>query len=108
MVHGGIIAAVLDETGGRAFMEEPNRFMVTAKLNIRYRKPVPPETPLVAVGWAEDQAGRVSHARSQIQTLDGDILAEADLVLVDIPESRLPDKTPEELGWRVYPDEEEK
>ena len=89
-------------------MDDPTRFMVTAKLDIRYRMPVPTETPLVAVGWAEEQNGRVSHARSQLQNIDGEVLAEAQLVLVDIPESRLPDADPEEVGWRVYPDEEEK
>lgn len=106
VVHGGILASILDETGGRALMDAPDHFMVTAQLNVRYRKPVPTGTPLVIVGMAGERRGRVSHAHSEIQNQDGDVLAEAELVLVDIPESQLADVDPEELGWRVYPDEE--
>ncbi len=106
VVHGGIIAAILDECGGRAQMTEPGRFMVTAQLDVRYRKPVPSETLLVVFGTAGERRGRVSHAKSEIQDLDGSVLAEADLVLVDIPDSQLADMDPEELGWRVYTDEE--
>ena len=106
-IHGGIIAAILDECGGRAQMLEPDRFTVTAQLNVRYRLPVPPETRLVVRAKAGHRRGRVSHAHSEIRNIDGQLLAEAELVLVDIPEERFRDVDPEDLGWRVYPDEEE-
>ena len=106
VVHGGILASILDETGGRAHMDEPNHFMVTAQLNVRYRKPVPTETYLVVIGTAGKSRGRVSHAHSEIQNLEGEVLAEAELVLVDIPENQLADVDPEALGWRVYPEKE--
>ena len=106
VVHGGIIAAILDETGGRANMDDPSRFMVTAQLNVRYRKPVPSETPLVVLGHADERHGRVSHARSEILNDDGEVLAEAELVLVDIPKAQLAEVDLEALGWRVYPDKE--
>ena len=103
VVHGGIVAAILDETGGRALMTDPNRFMVTAQLNVRYRKPVPSETLLEVIGMAIERKGRVSKAHSEIKNQAGEVLAEAELVLVDIPESQLAEMDPEELGWRVYP-----
>lgn len=106
VVHGGIIAAILDETGGRSQMIDSTRFMVTAQLNIRYRLPIPTETDLLAIGMAGEYRGRVSHAHSQIQNLAGEILAEAELVLVEIPETQLALMNMDELGWRVYPDEE--
>ncbi len=106
VVHGGIIAAILDECGGRAHMLEPDRFLVTAQLNVRYRLPVPTDTDLIVIGEAGDRRGRVSYAHSEIQNMNGEVLADAELVLVDIPEERLADVNPEELGWRVYPDEE--
>ena len=108
ITHGGIIASVLDETGGRSLMDNPRHFMVTAQLNVRYRKPVPTETPLVAKGWAGKRQGRVSEARSEIQNLAGEVLAEAKLVLVDMAEGKFDQISFEEMGWRVYPDEEEK
>jgi uncharacterized protein (TIGR00369 family) len=106
IAHGGILASILDETGGRAFMDDPNHFMVTAQLNVRYRKPVPTEKPLVVVGTAGDRRGRVSYAHSEIQDVNGEVLAEAELVLVDIPESQMSEVNPEDFGWRVTPDEE--
>lgn len=106
VVHGGIIAAILDECGGRAHMVELEQFMVTAQLNVRYRQPVPTETDLVVFGEAGDRKGRVSYAHSEIQDLNGNILADAELVLVDIPDGQLAEVNPQELGWRVYPDEE--
>lgn len=107
IVHGGIIAAILDETGGRAYMDNEHPFMVTAQLNVRYRKPVPIQTPLVAFGKAIERKGRVSKALSEIRNLDGDVLAEAELVLVDIPEEQTAGIDLEALGWHVYPEKEE-
>lgn len=107
VVHGGILASILDETGGRAHMEDPNHFMVTAQLNVRYRKPVPSETPLVVIGVAGERRGKVSKAHAEIRDSDGKVLADAELVLVDIPEEQFSDVDLEEMGWRVYPDKED-
>lgn len=107
VVHGGIIAAILDETGGRSQMDSSNRFMVTAQLNVRYRKPVPVETPLTAIGTAIERRGRVSKAHAEIVDEDGTVLAEAELVLMDIPESLLDQADLEARGWKVYPEEDE-
>jgi uncharacterized protein (TIGR00369 family) len=106
VVHGGIIAAVLDETGGRALMEEPTRFMVTAQLNVRYRKPVHTETPLAVMGVAGQRRGRAAEAHAEIHAENGDLLAEAELLLVDIPEHQLEEIDLPAMGWRVYPDKE--
>ena len=107
IVHGGIIAAILDECGGRSQMTSPRKFMVTAQLNVRYRLPVPTKTDLVVYGEAGDRHGRVSHAHSKIKNLQGEVLAEAELVLVDITESQLKAIDAQALGWRVYSDEED-
>jgi len=106
VVHGGIVAAILDECGGRAHMDDPTRFMVTAQLNVRYRKPVPTETPLIVIGIAGQRRGRVAEAHSEILDKNGDVLAEAELVLVDIPETQLANLDQDALGWRVYSEEE--
>ena len=106
VIHGGIVAAILDEVGGRSQMEAFTRFMVTAQLNVRYRKPVPSKTPLVVIGNAGERKGRVAYAQSEIQAVDGEVLADAELVLVDIPEEQLREFDLEALGWKVYPDEE--
>jgi uncharacterized protein (TIGR00369 family) len=107
IVHGGIIATILDETGGRAYMDSQHPFMVTAQLNVRYRKPVPIKTTLIAYGEAVERRGRVSKAHSEIRDLDGEVLAEAELVLVDIPEEEIEGVDLKAMGWHVYPDKEE-
>ena len=51
VVHGGVVAAMLDEAAGRAAMTgEEGRFMVTARLEVSYRQPVPVGAPLLLTG----------------------------------------------------------
>ncbi len=105
IAHGGVVAAILDEAAGRSHMgagENP-RFMVTAKLQVRYRKNVPVDQPLRLVGYAGSSKARTTSATSAIYNLQGEILAEAEAVLVNIPETAVPDVDLESLGWKVYP-----
>jgi uncharacterized protein (TIGR00369 family) len=105
VVHGGIVAAMLDETGARTLMNsDPDRFMMTARMDIRYRQPVPTETELSLVGTMTRDRGRIAQAHSAIYLPGGEIAAEADLTLVALPES--PSQADlDTLGWRVYPAE---
>jgi len=107
VVHGGIVAAMLDEVSGRAHMgDDPNRprFMFTAKLELRYRKNVPVGQPLHLVGKALVSRGRTATASGQIFGPDGTLLAEADALLVDVPGEALDPDVLETLGWKVYPE----
>jgi acyl-coenzyme A thioesterase PaaI-like protein len=105
VLHGGIVAAILDETAGRAQMGNfPPRFMFTAKLEVRYRKNVPVGQPLKVVGRAGRDKGRAAEATSAIYSQDGTLLAEANALLMNLPESPDPSIL-EKLGWKVYPDE---
>jgi len=107
VVHGGIVAAMLDETAGRAHMGGyPPRFMFTAHLNIRYRKNVPVGVKLRLVGKAGPSKSRTATATSAIYSPEGDLLAEAEALLVDVPTNIIDSVDLEDLGWRVYPDEE--
>ncbi len=108
VVHGGIVAAMLDEAAGRSHMggEQP-RFMYTARLEVRYRKNVPVGQPLLLVAQAGESKRRTARASSAIYDSEQHLLAEADAVLVDIPKEVLDGVDPEVLGWRVYPPETE-
>ncbi len=107
VVHGGIIAAMLDEVSGRTITNsEATRWMVTASLSIRYRKPVPVEKLLHLEGTLHQDSGAVARVRGEI--FDGEsgvLLAEAEAVLAAIPQTMKAavDTLPQE-GWRVYPD----
>lgn len=108
VVHGGIVAAMLDEVTGRSLMGpgEAPRFMFTARLNVCYRKNVPVGQPLRIVGRAGKRRNRSATASGAIYDPQGNLLAEAEAVLVDVPEGVIDTVNLEALGWRVYPDEE--
>jgi uncharacterized protein (TIGR00369 family) len=106
VVHGGIVAAMLDETAGRTSMiGDSNRFMMTGRMEIKYRQPVPTETELILVGHMVKDRGRVAQAHSEIRLPDGSVAAEADLTLVSFPDEALAEADLDALGWRVYPDD---
>lgn len=77
IVHGGIQAALLDEVLGMSIHagEADRRFhIVTAEFNLRYRRPVPTNTPLVI-------SGRVVRAADPDYFVEGEITDEAGEVL---------------------------
>ncbi|MFC2053952.1 PaaI family thioesterase [Chloroflexota bacterium] len=103
VVHGGIVAAMLDEVAGRAQMgDDPPRFMYTARLNIRYRKHVPTDELLRIVGRIDKRRGRTTIATGVIYGPEGELLAEAEALLVDMPSDVLQSTDLDALGWQVY------
>lgn len=105
VVHGGIVAAMLDEVAGRVHMtENPPRFMYTARLDIRYRKNVPVGKRLRIVGRAIKSKRRTATAIGEIYGPDGDLLAEAEVLLVNVPDDMLGEVDLQALGWKVYPE----
>jgi acyl-coenzyme A thioesterase PaaI-like protein len=107
VAHGGIVAAMLDEAAGRCLMGDMQapRFMYTARLNITYRKNVPVGQPLRLVGKAGASRGRSATATSAIYDQAGNILAEAEALLINIPKQVLQNVDLSQLGWQIYPEE---
>ena len=105
VLHGGIIAAILDEAAGRVYLQGfPPRFMYTARLEIRYRNNVPIGQPLKIIGRAVKNKGRMAESWAGIYGPDDRLLAEAKALYIAIPNS--PDASVlENFGWKVYPDE---
>ena len=104
MAHGGIVAAILDEVGGRTVMiDHPHRFFVTARLDVRYRRPVPVGVPLCATGWLLARRARRTRAHAEL-FIDGDVaLAEADILYTDLPAGLLdPVELKNGFGWKRY------
>jgi acyl-coenzyme A thioesterase PaaI-like protein len=107
VAHGGIVAAMLDEAAGRSLMGDiaSPRFMFTARLNVTYRKNVPVGQPLRLVGKAGESRGRSATAFSTIYDQAGNILAEAEVLLINVPEQVLENVDMSQLGWQIYPEE---
>lgn len=105
VVHGGVVAALLDEVTGRSQMGgDPPRFMFTARITVRYHKNVPIGQPLKIVGKAGTRRERIASASGKIFGPEGDLLAEADVLLVNVPEGVVEKVDLEALGWKVDPD----
>ncbi len=107
VVHGGIIASMMDEVTGRVFMGgDLPRFMVTAKLSIRYRRPVPIGKPLYMTGKVKEDKGRICTSTGELRNEDGQLLVEAEAVLAELPPEMQDNTHVEPEDWMVYPDEE--
>ncbi|MFN3762633.1 MAG: PaaI family thioesterase [Anaerolineae bacterium] len=103
IAHGGIIAAILDEVSGRAVMlhDTHETFMATLRLTVRYRRPTPVGTPLVAVGWVEQIGGAGAKVAGQIRLPDGTVTAEGEALLVAAPEEFRARWEAERPYWKV-------
>ena len=104
ILHGGITAAILDETAGRALMGIfPPRFMFTARLEVKYRRTIPIGQPLTLVGKSGKEHGRLAESWAGIYDLGGELLAEAKVLLADVPDPPDPGAL-ESSGWKIYPE----
>lgn len=103
VLHGGIVASLLDEVGGRVVMiGDHHHFMLTAKMEVKYRRPTPLGQALTVYGRLVKQRGRLALAHAELRLADGAVTAEAELTLADLPGDHIPDDDLEALGWRVY------
>src|ERR1700677_1719073 len=57
MVHGGIIAMLLDEVMAKVSRFQQDR-AVTGELTVKYLKPVPTDEEIVIEGWEVERQGR--------------------------------------------------
>jgi acyl-coenzyme A thioesterase PaaI-like protein len=83
LVHGGLVAAALDEACG--LLATWYRFpTVTARIFVRYRRPVPINTELLVRAELESARGRRIHVTAAI-TDGGERLAEARAAFLHVP-----------------------
>jgi uncharacterized protein (TIGR00369 family) len=103
MMHGGIVTALLDEVIGRVAIAQ-DLWAVTAKLEVRFRHPVPLGQPLTLVGELTHLRSRTLEAHGEIRLEDGAVAAEAEGVYIRLPQEEIT-RVEEELGfWKVVPD----
>jgi uncharacterized protein (TIGR00369 family) len=106
IVHGGIVAAILDETAGRAVMLDGNfdNLFVTLRLNLTYRKPTPTDTALKVVGWVEHKGNRGMKVAAKLLLPDGTLTTECNAVVVKPTGEIYRSWGPERKFWRVEDD----
>ena len=83
-VHGGILTALLDEAAVRTALLDGgfDDLMVTAKLEVAFRRPTPTCTPVVVVARLVRHAGSRAKAEAEIRLLDGTVSARAEALLM--------------------------
>ena len=105
VVHGGIVFTMLDEVLGRVTMVgDHTKFTMTAKVEVRFRKPVPTGELLQIHGKVERRRGRISFASAELRLPDGSIAAEAKGMMAEVPDQVIDAEQLDALGWKVYPD----
>ena len=108
VLHGGIVGAIIDEIAGRVHMgSEPSnpRFMFTAKLEVRYRRNVPIGKLLKIIGRAGKSRAKSAEAWAGIYDAEtNELLAEGNVLLMDVSAGQFDMSRLDELGWKVYPE----
>ena len=77
IAHGGIVMALLDEAMAHAAGYAGHRG-VTAQVNVRFRRPVPLEAPIVVRGRVAWQRRNVLGVEATIYHADGTVLVESE------------------------------
>jgi len=101
LLHGGIAAALLDEALGRVLLER-EVWMVTARMEIRYKQMIPLNQPLTIVGETVRETRRLLEARGELHLADGSVAVSATATYLPMPQEIL-DSMTEALGdWQVF------
>ncbi len=89
-VHGGLIAAMLDELACRAYWVNGNYTLgVTTSMELKYRKPVPYEEDLFAQGYLIMDKSRMFKTFSKIIDAEGTVFAEATTTYLKLPPEKI-------------------
>ncbi len=85
-LHGGLASTILDETIGRAInLADTQVWGVTVEFTVRYRRPVPLDREVRAVGRITRDSTRVFEGTGEIVLEDGNIAVEARGKYVKMP-----------------------
>jgi uncharacterized protein (TIGR00369 family) len=105
ILHGGIITALLDEAMGRVSMATGReQWMMTAKLELRFLKPVPIGQPLTVSARIEKLSRVGMSARGEIRLSDDSVAVEATGLFVTLPQTQIEQMREALPFWQVVPD----
>jgi acyl-coenzyme A thioesterase PaaI-like protein len=82
-MHGGVVTTMIDEAMGWA-VYHAREWGATARLNVRFRKPVPLQDPLRIEAWIINSRGRLIELRAEVRGSGDELLAEGDGVFMKL------------------------
>lgn len=102
VLHGGVLVTLMDEAMAWAMWSKSRALGVTARMETRYRRPVPSGADLVIRAAVTAERGRRLEVESHVEDTDGHRLAEASALFLRLP----PDeeaRVASALGWDAIP-----
>jgi acyl-coenzyme A thioesterase PaaI-like protein len=96
-----LLAAVLDDAMGRSTAVF-KRWVVTGRMNVRYRAGARSGEPLRVEGWIVRYQKRLVAAAAQAKTASGELVAEADGTYLPVPEDTLAQMVAAWPGFAEY------
>ena len=104
--HGGMISTMLDELVGRAiWIYDPTIWGVTMDINVKFRKPVPLETTLIAKGKITKNTSMFFSGEGYIYDVYGKVLAEAKVNYIKLPIAKIAENAKHEDIDILIPDD---
>lgn len=101
-LHGGVIGAILDETIGRAIMiNQKNIWGVTVELNVKYKKPIPLDEELRAVGRITKDSNRLFEGTGEILLANGEVAATAYGKYMKMPIEKIANFNEDHEEWEI-------
>jgi acyl-coenzyme A thioesterase PaaI-like protein len=100
VMHGGLLTTMLDELIGRTAIAS-DLWCMTAKLELRFRRPVPIGEPLKLKGEITKKTGRLLEGHGEIRLADGSLAVEAHGTYLRIPEEQIDQYKTALQWWRV-------
>lgn len=84
VLHGGVITAMLDEVMAWSLYRD-SAWGMTAQMQVRFRKPVVVDEPVIAIGHVVSQRGRLFETRGELRREADDVLlAEATATFIRV------------------------
>jgi uncharacterized protein (TIGR00369 family) len=99
VVHGGLIATVLDEIMVWACLAQTKRFAYCAELTVRFQSPLRPgEETIVTAELAANRRDRIFEVKSEVKDSSGKILATATGKYIPVKSTDLADMATDLVG----------
>ena len=105
-MHGGVAAAILDETIGRAIAngKVAQEWGVTLELTTKFRKPIPLDQELRIVGRVLKEGPRIFEGSGEIVLENGEIAVTAVGKYMKVPIDKITEAVMDESDWFLNQD----